>query len=349
MTNKPTVGLERSNGKIVAQIRRLGGSNHLGLVVALLALFVFLSSSSPHFLTTGNLTNILLQGSFVGIIAFGMTFVIIAAEIDISVGAAVALSSALMGVFAINIGLPIAITILIVLAMGTLVGAFAGAMRAIFSVPSFIVTLALFSALRGIGLTLTNAFPITIPSAAFQFLGSGRLLGIPFPALVMVVTFLVFWFLSSKTNFGRSVYAVGGNAEAARLSGISVRRVRILVFSITGLLAAVSGILLSARLGTGNANIAQGLEFEVIAAVIIGGTSLYGGKGSMVGTLLGVLFISTLSNGMILMGISPFAQDIVRGVVVLVAVLVSMDWRAWAKGGESPAIPAWLWSPRARK
>jgi simple sugar transport system permease protein len=310
---------------------------------------IFLSSSSPNFLTAGNLTNILLQGSFVGIIAFGMTFVIIAAEIDISVGAAVALSSALMGVIAINIGLPIAITILIVLAMGSLVGAFAGAMRAIFTVPSFIVTLALFSALRGTGLVITDAFPITIPSAAFQFLGSGRLLGIPFPAAVMIVTFLVFWFLSSKTNFGRSVYAVGGNAEAARLSGISVRRVRILVFSITGFLSAVSGILLSARLGTGNANIAQGLEFEVIAAVIIGGTSLYGGRGSMVGTLLGVLFISTLSNGMILLGISPFAQDIVRGVVVLVAVLVSLDWRAWMRGSDSPVIPAWLWSPRASK
>jgi sugar transport system permease protein len=294
-----------------------------GLLLALIILFVVLAVWAPNFLTTTNLLNVLRQAAFVGIIAFGMTLVIIGGEIDISVGSAVALSSALLGVLHVNEGWPLELAVLAVIAEGTIVGLAAGFLRARFDVPSFIVTLALFISLRGVALWITNAFPISIPSESFDFWGAGYIFEIPVPALIMLLAFVVFWFISTRTVFGRSVYAVGGNADAARLSGIPVERIRIILLGITGCLAAVTGVLLSSRLASGNANIAVGLEFDVIAAVIIGGTVLFGGRGSMFGTLLGVLFISILSNGLVLLGVNPFAQEVARGAIVLVAVLVS--------------------------
>lgn len=294
-----------------------------GLALALLVLYIVLAVIGPNFLTLGNQLNVLREAAFVGIIAFGMTLVIIGGEIDISVGSTVALTSALIGVLAVNNGLPLPVACAVAVAVGGVVGLGAGWVRARLGVPSFIVTLALYLALRGMGLLITNAFPVSIRSDAFNYLGSGYLFGVPVPALVMLVTFGVFLFVSRKTAFGRSVYAVGGNAEAARLSGIPVARVRMLLFATTGVLAALVGVLQSARLSSGNANIANGLEFDVIAAVIIGGASLSGGKGTMLGTFLGVLFITVLANGLVLLGVNPYAQQVARGAIVLLAVLLS--------------------------
>lgn len=317
--------LSTSTGKLVAQDAGWRGRlsfQTVGLPLVLVALYAVFSFTAPNFATLSNQLNILQSAAYVGIIAFGMTLVIISGQIDISVGSAVALSSALLGVLSVNLGIPIYLAMVIVVAEGMAVGLLAGYLVARFGVPSFIVTLALFSALKGMALLITNAYPVSIDDEAFLFLGFGKLLGIPVPAVLLAATFAVFLFISKKTTFGRSTYAVGGNAEAARLSGLPVRRIQILVLGITGMLAALVGILQSSRLASGNPNIGTGLEFDAIAAVIIGGTSLFGGKGSMVGTLLGVLLITVLSNGMVLLGLNPYAQQVVRGAVVVAAVLV---------------------------
>ncbi len=278
---------------------------------------------SPVFLSWPNQLNMLRQAAFVGIIASGMTYVILAGEIDISVGSLVALSSALLGVLMSKHGWPLPLAAVTVLLVGLLSGLLAGLCRVLFAVPSFISTLALYLALRGAAQIITGSLPIMIVNPVMQFLGSGHLRGVPIQVLILAVVFVVAFFVARRTTFGRSIYAIGGNARAARLAGIPVDRVRIVIFLISGLLSAFVGILLSARLGAGNANIASGMEFEVIAAVIVGGTSLSGGHGGIVGTFLGVLFITVLSNILVLDGIDPFAQDIVRGGIVLLAVLIA--------------------------
>lgn len=293
------------------------------LLVALIVLYVFLSFVAPNFITVTNNFNIIRQAAFVGIIAWGMTLVIVSGEIDISVGSNVALTSALLGVLVAQRGIPIALAVLIVLAVGALIGVGAGALRAFLNVPSFIATLALYLSLRGLALYITNAFPNSIGSSGFNYLGSGYFFKVPVPAIIMLVLFVVFFFISRKTIFGRSVYAVGGNAEAAKLSGLRVSGVRVIVFAMTGLLAALTGVLLSAQLASGNPGIGVGLEFQVIAAVIIGGAALTGGSGTMVGTLLGVLFVTVLNNGLVLLGVNSYLQDVASGVIVLVAVLLS--------------------------
>ncbi|MFO1138711.1 MAG: ABC transporter permease [Paracoccus sp. (in: a-proteobacteria)] len=304
--------------------RAMGGrANEIGLLAAIVLLYAFLAGFAPNFLTLPNQLNILRDAAFVGIIAWGMTLVLIAGEIDISVGPHVAFAGVVLATLA-QAGLPLPLACLLVLILGALIGSVAGALRAYMDVPSFIVTLALWLALRGIAQVMSDAVPIVIMDFGFQKLGAGSVLGVPVPAVIMLALFLVFSFIATQTVFGRSVYAVGGNAEAARLSAIPVARVRIAVFAITGTLAALTGILVASRLGSGNSGAASGLEFDIIAAVVVGGTSLFGGRGTMLGTLLGVIFIAALVNGLVLMGVDPFAQGIVRGAVILVAVMVNI-------------------------
>lgn len=300
-----------------------GRANEIGLLAAIVLLYAFLAGFAPNFLTLPNQLNILRDAAFVGIIAWGMTLVLIAGEIDISVGPHVAFAGVVLATLA-QAGLPLPLACLLVLILGALIGSVAGALRAYMDVPSFIVTLALWLALRGIAQVMSDAVPIVIMDFSFQKLGAGSVLGVPVPAVIMLALFLVFSFIATQTVFGRSVYAVGGNAEAARLSAIPVARVRIAVFAITGTLAALTGILVASRLGSGNSGAASGLEFDIIAAVVVGGTSLFGGRGTMLGTLLGVIFIAALVNGLVLMGVDPFAQGIVRGAVILVAVMVNI-------------------------
>ncbi|GAB5895186.1 ABC transporter permease [Mycolicibacterium mageritense] len=299
------------------------GRQHLALLGVLAVAVVVLSATAPNFLTAGNLLDVARQLSFTGIIAFGMTLVIVAGEIDISIGSAIAFGSALLGVLAVHHGLPPWLAAAAVCVSGAVIGAAAGAARAWLNVPSFIVTLALFSALSGAALMLTNAVPLPIIDAGFAQWGNGAPLGVPIPALVMVSAFALFWLLANRTAFGRGVYAIGGNPEAARLSGIPVARIRTVLFGLTGLLAAVSAVLQTSQLGAGNPTIGRGVEFAVITAVIVGGANLYGGRGSMVGTLIGVVFIGVLNNGMVLLGVNSYAQYVANGLIVLLAVLVS--------------------------
>lgn len=298
-------------------------ADHGGLLAALAVLVGAALLFAPHFASVANLLDILRQMAFTGIIALGMTLVIIAGEIDISVGSAVAFVSALFGVLAVNRGWPFPVAGIAVLGVATLIGLAAGATRAIFGVPSFIVTLALFSALKGGAWLLTDAIPIPILDDDFNWWGTGFFLGLPVPALILAGLFAVFSVIANRTTFGRSVYTIGGNAEAAYLSGVPVAAVRTALFGITGLLAGISGLLQTSRLAAGNAGMGVGLEFAVITAVIVGGANLFGGKGSMLGTMLGGLFIAVLNNAMVLFGVNSYAQYVANGLVVLLAVFIS--------------------------
>ncbi|MCZ9077728.1 ABC transporter permease [Escherichia albertii] len=293
--------------------------NEIGLLVVIAILYLVFSLNAPGFISLNNQMNVLRDAATIGIAAWAMTLIIISGEIDVSVGPMVAFVSVCLA-FLLQFEVPLAIACLLVLLMGTL----AGVLRGVFNVPSFVATLGLWSALRGMGLFMTNALPVPIDeNEVLDWLG-GQFLGVPVSALIMMVLFALFVFISRKTAFGRSVFAVGGNATASQLCGINVRRVRILIFTLSGLLAAVTGILLAARLGSGNAGAANGLEFDVIAAVVVGGTALSGGRGSLFGTLLGVLVITLIGNGLVLLGINSFFQQVVRGVIIVVAVLANI-------------------------
>jgi len=288
----------------------------------LVLLCLFLAFRAPNFLTIENLLAILRSVSMQGLIAFGMTMVIIVGEIDLSVGAMVAFSGCVVA-YLTQRGLPISVGIAAALAAGFALGGFTGLMRARFLVPSFITTLALLTGLRGGALLLTGGFPLTPFPEWYNFLGSGYVLGMPFPVLVLVAGFIAIHVLMRYTAFGRAVYAAGGNPEAARLCGIDVARVRSLCLAITGMLAAWSGVMLSARIMSGTPTATEGWELDIIAAVIIGGTSLTGGVGTIWGTLVGVLVIGVIANGMTLLDVPIYVQYVIRGLIIFAAVLLS--------------------------
>jgi len=297
--------------------------------VILVVLVVILIFTAPGFASLRNVLNVLRTGSLLGIIAFGMTAVIISGEIDLSVGAGAALAGCIVawfcGALVDIVGGPLAalIGIVIAVAVGFAIGFSVGKLRQWFNVPSFIATLALFTALRGAANLITGGFPLTTFPKGFDFLGGGYLLGIPFPVYIFALTFAGMHFLMNFTRFGRAVYAVGGNMEAARLSGIDIWWVKCMALGILGALTAVSGTLIASQIGSGTGTTATGMELDVIAAVIIGGTSLFGGKGRIWGTLIGVLFLGCISNGMTLLNVSEYWQYVVRGGIILGAVLLN--------------------------
>lgn len=314
-------GPERSRTRSLLQGTRL---NELGLIVAIVALYVVLGTTAAGFLDSGNQLGILRDAATIGIAAWGVTLVIIAGEIDISIGPAVAFASVVVALGSTSWGLGLFGAIALTLVLGAAWGGLAGLLRARFGVPSFIATLGLWSVLGGLGLYLTDALPVVLPSSGFLDVLGGSILGVPTPAIVMLVLFAFFVYLAKYTAYGRAVYAIGGNPAAAMLAGISLTRVRILLFATTGLLSAITGILLAARLGAGSGSAAAGLEFDVIAAVVIGGTALAGGRGSLLGTLLGVVFITVIGNGLVLLGVDSFLQDVIRGVIIVGAVLINV-------------------------
>ncbi|WP_169949194.1 ABC transporter permease [Microbispora sp. H11081] len=320
-TGTPAATADTRRGRPGRDTQRL---NEIGLVGAIVVLFVVLSATAPGFLSVTNQLAILRDAATIGVVAWAMTLVIVAGEIDISIGPAVAFSSVLLAKATGEWHVPFALSVLLCLVVGLLLGAGAGFLRARWGIPSFVATLGLWSALRGLAQYMTDGLPVPLEANGFLDLLAGSILGIPTPAIVMAVLFAVFLFVANRTAYGRSVFAVGGNAEAARLAGIGVSRIRVILFATTGLLAAVSGLLLAARLGSGNGGASVGLEFDVIAAVVIGGTSLAGGKGSLLGTLLGVAFITVIGNGLVLLGVNAFFQDVVRGVIIVGAVLINV-------------------------
>ena len=297
--------------------------------ICLLALVTALVFIAPGFATADNLLNVLRSVSMLGIVAFGMTAVIISSEIDLSVGAGIALAGCIAAyiVDALSpsigdVGSVLLGSVAAILAC-MVAGAVTGVLKAAFNVPTFITTLGLFTALRGMANLITDGFPLASFPSWFGFFGNGSWLGIPFPAFIFLLVFVAMYFLMGSTTFGRSVYAVGGNAEAARLSGISVGFVKTATLVLTGALTGLSGLLIASQIGSGTGTTATGMELDVIAATIIGGTSLFGGKGRITGTLIGVLFLGFIGNGMTLMNVSEYWQYVVRGGIILGAVLVN--------------------------
>ena len=299
------------------------------LEIILLGLFFFLSLFAPGFFTTSNLLNVLRNISTQGIIAFGMTMVIVSGEIDLSIGSVVALTGCLTAWLVSRlsplVGLNIAVFISIPasLFLGVIIGLFTGVARKRFNIPSFIITLSLLTILFGAANLVTGGFSIASFPEWYSYLGSGRIGGVlPFPALIFILYFFALQFVMNYTTLGRSLYAVGGNIKSAHISGIDVFGVKTWAFVITSFTAALSGILVSSQIMSGNPGTARGWELDVIASVIIGGTSLFGGKGTIRGTAIGVLFLGLVINGMTLMNIDEYWQYVVRGTLVLLAVLI---------------------------
>ncbi len=298
----------------------------------LVGLIVILAFTAPHFFTLTNLLNILRNVSIQGVIAFGMTMVIIAGEIDLSVSSTVALSGVLTAWFTGRLnkayGLPMEVTVLIGMAVAFVVaaasGLFTGFIRTRFRIPSFIVTLAMMNALYGIAGMITQSFPITTLPLWYNKLGAGYVLGIiPIPALILITMFLLVLVIMNSTSFGREIYAVGGNEEAARLCGINVRKVKLVVMMVVQLTAALGGILVSSQVMSGSHTFGKGYELNVIAAVIIGGASLNGGRGKAWGTLVGLVFLGIMINAMTLLNMNEYMKNLVTGLLILFAVLLN--------------------------
>ncbi|GAA0350026.1 ABC transporter permease [Actinoallomurus spadix] len=322
-----TAQTQTTPAEVQRHVRRLSlsrGVNELGLLAAIIVLYIVLGAKAGGFLTSGNQLGILRDAAQIGIAAWGMTLVIIAGDIDISIGPAVAFGSVMVAKGATSWGLGVPLAVIVTLLIGAAIGAFAGYLRARFNVPSFIATLGVYSALRGLAQFISNALPVPLPDSGFFDFLAGSVAGVPTPAVVMILLLVVFLVIALKTPYGRAVYALGGNPRAAELAGIPVKRIRISLFAVNGLLAAITGVLLAARLGSGNGGSAMGLEFDVIAAVVIGGTALAGGSGSILATALGVIFITLIGNGLVLLGVNQFLQDVVRGVIIVLAVLVNV-------------------------
>lgn len=295
----------------------------LGPLIGLFLLVIVITLLNPSFLSVNNLLNVLRQVSISALIAFGMTFVILTGGIDLSVGSTLALTGATAASLLASGTDPI-IAMGAALILGLLLGAVNGVIITKGKVAPFIATLATMTIYRGLTLVYTEGRPVSGlgDSAAFQMFGKGYFFGIPVPVITMIITFVVLYFILHKTTFGRRVYAVGGNEEASKLSGISPDRVKIAVYAITGLLAAMSALILTSRLNSAQPTAGESYELDAIAAVVLGGTSLTGGKGWIFGTLVGALIIGVLNNGMNLIGVSSFFQQVVKGVVILLAVLI---------------------------
>ncbi|MFE0274757.1 substrate-binding domain-containing protein [Streptomyces sp. NPDC058992] len=300
-------------------VRRLLLDN--GALTALIVLVVALSALSGDFLTTDNLLNIGVQAAVTAILAFGVTFVIVAAGIDLSVGSVAALSATVLAWSATDAGVPVALAVILAVMTGTVCGLVNGFLVSYGKLPPFIATLAMLSVARGLSLVISQGSPIALPESVSHL---GDTLGgwLPVPLLVMVVMGLITAFVLGRTYLGRSMYAIGGNEEAARLSGLRVKKQKLAIYALSGLFAAAAGIVLASRLSSAQPQAAQGYELDAIAAVVIGGASLAGGTGKASGTLIGALILAVLRNGLNLLSVSAFWQQVVIGVVIALAVLL---------------------------
>jgi ribose transport system permease protein len=318
-----TVGFNR-------RLKGLFAAREIGIFLALLIICSLLTLTTSTFLTVQNLLNVGRQISLLGIMAIGMTFVLIAREVDLSIGSIYAIAGLSTGMLLVR-GWPLIPALGAGLLIGSAIGCLNGLLATYGKLPSFIATLGMLSVVRGVALLVTNGEPVTVNTSKggredvinqFYFLGQGHIFDrIPMLLIFFVLISLGAWLLLSKTTFGFRVYAVGGSEKAARLSGIHVPQTKILTFTLMGLLSALAGILSLAFLPSGQAGrTGVGLELDVIAAAIVGGASLSGGEGTILGTILGVLIIGVLRNGLILLGISPFWQTTIIGLVILFAV-----------------------------
>ncbi|MBQ8513945.1 MAG: ribose ABC transporter permease [Ruminococcus sp.] len=297
--------------------------------IALVLLVVVISIISPEFRTAGNFLNLLRQATFNGLIAFGMTCVILSDGIDLSVGSTLALSAVICAELIMK-GCPAILAMLVALVAGTLLGAVSGLLVTKGRLQPFIATLVTMTAYRGLAMIITDGKPISrladnIASSgnefAFKLVGKGNFCGIPIPAILLIFALVVFFFVLNKTTFGRKVYATGSNAKCAKLVGVNITKTKIIVYAISGFMSALTGLILISRLDSAQPTLGDGYELDAIAAVALGGTSMSGGRGKITGTIAGVLIIAVLNNGMNLLEVSTYYQDVIKAVVILVAVL----------------------------
>ncbi|MGI6148807.1 MAG: ABC transporter permease [Limnochordia bacterium] len=293
------------------------------ILLVLIALCGIVSLLTPKFLTTTNLINVARQISINGIVAVGMTFVITTGGIDISVGSTVALCGIVAGLL-LRSGMPVLIAALAALIVGAVGGLGNGLLVAYGKLLPFVATLGTMNLFRGLLLVISNGQAVWGLPRQFTFIGTGYVLGIPMPVIICAAVFAVGYFLLNHTTIGRFTIAVGGNEEAARLAGVPVRKIKLFVYSFCGLLCGLAGLVLTARLASAQPTAGEGYELTAIASVVIGGTSLLGGKGSIMGTLLGAMVLGVVSNALNLLGISPFYQTMFIGGIVLIAVLFDM-------------------------
>ena len=293
-----------------------------GLHIVFGIICLIISLITPQFLTLSNLTIIVTQVSINALLAFGVTFVIITGGIDLSLGSIVAVTGVTSAMLAHPDSYPVLIPIVMGLLAGLLMGAFNGFIITKSKIAPFIVTLGTMTIGRGLALILSDGRPVSNLSDSFNYLGSGTVFGIPFLILIFILVFALCSIILSKTILGRYIYAIGGNEQAARASGINIDRVKLSVYSISGLLAGLAGILLASRITTGQPNAGAGFELDAIAAVVIGGTSTAGGRGTMTGTLIGVLLIGVINNGLDLLNVTSYYQQVVMGIIIIGAVIV---------------------------
>lgn len=294
-----------------------------GSVIGLVALFAVISCLNSSFIEPSNLKNLLRQVSINALISFGMTFVILTGGIDLSVGSILALSSVLMGSF-IKGGMDPVLGIVLACLIGAVLGSVNGVIITKGKVAPFIATLATMTIFRGLTLVYTNGNPISslTESDVFHGFGQGYFLGLPVPAIMMLLMFAILYFILHKTTLGRKTYAVGGNEKVSFIAGIKIDRIKIFAYTITGFLCGMAGAILTSRLNSAQPTAGTGYELDAIAAVVLGGTSLSGGKGRIVGTIIGALIIGTLNNGLNILNVSSFYQQVVKGIVILLAVLM---------------------------
>ncbi len=303
-------------------------------IVFILALFVVVLAiiTSGRFLNYKNLINVIVQVAPIGIIALGMMFAIITKGIDLSVGATVALSAVVAASLAQNssipnaffpgLVLPVFVPILAGLLTGAVVGAVVGGLVAVFRIPPFIATLGMMTAARGVALIYTDGRPISQLAPGFNWIGQGSILGVPVPVYLLVICIVVIWTILNRTRFGRHVYAIGGNEQAAKVSGISIYKAQFFIYALIGLLAGLAGMILAARIGSGNPQLGMQMELDAITATVIGGTSFNGGVGTVWGVIVGALIIGVINNGLDLMNVSPFMQMVVKGAIIVIAVII---------------------------
>lgn len=294
-------------------------------LIGLMIFSIIISILSPRFLTSSNLLNVFRQTSINAIIAAGMTFVILTAGIDLSVGSILGFTGAIAARMIVG-GNNIYLSIVVAILVGGLAGMFNGIVITKGKVQPFIATLATMILLRGGTLVFTDGKPIAVVgenvSQLFRWIGTGKVLGIPVPVVIMIIVFLICYYILTQTSFGRHIYAVGGNEEASLLSGVNTDRVKILAYTISGILAALAGIIVTSRLSSAQPTAGDGYELDAIAAVVLGGTSLVGGQGAILGTVIGALIIGVLNNALNLMDVQSYYQMIAKAIVILVAVLL---------------------------
>ena len=290
-------------------------------VLILLVICVFATILSPSFLSVTNLFNVFKQITVAGIVGCGMTFVILTGGIDLSVGSILGLSGVLASGVLASTG-NTAVAVAVSLTVGIACGAVNGFFVSVCGIPPFISTLGMMTLLRGVILVYTKGSPIPIKSDAYKFFGKGSIAGIPVPVIILIIVFLLAHYILTQTSYGRSVYAGGGNREAARLSGIRVKTSEFLVYTLNGLMCGMAGLILTARLGSAQSTSGTGIEMDAIAAVILGGTSLSGGVGFVLPTVVGAMIMGIIDNILTLMNVNPHATNIVKGAVILIAVLV---------------------------